>query len=92
MKVQISVNFKLSVFAFVRFYHMCLRVIVWDKVVMNDEGTRLKPPGFIWAKQEGPVSVWASLLSAVGPQSHEQKVPPHNSHLSSSSIGTYLSL
>lgn len=59
---------------------------------MNDEGTRLEPPGFIWAKQEGPVSVWAPLLSAVGPYSHEQKVPPHNSHLSSPQPGTNISL
>lgn len=33
------------------------------------------------------MSVWA-----MGPQSHEQKVPSHNSHLSSSQPGTDLSL
>lgn len=43
------------------------------KVKMSDKGMLLEPPGFIWAKQEGPVSVWA-----VGPESREQKVPSHN--------------
>lgn len=70
--------------------HVC--VFVGGEVVLSDKGTRLEPPGFIWAKQEGPRSVWAPLLSAVGPQSREQKVPPHNSHLSSSQPGTNLSL
>ncbi len=55
--------------------------------MLSDKGMHLEPPGFIWAKQEGPVSAWA-----VGPQSQEQKVPPHNSHLSSSQPGTNLSL
>lgn len=46
---------------------------VETEVKLSDKGTRLEPPGFIWAKQEGPVSVWA-----VGTESHEQKVPSHN--------------
>lgn len=33
------------------------------EVVLSDEGMRLEPPGFIWAKQEGPVSVWAAGAS-----------------------------
>lgn len=67
--------------------YLCVCVCLWGgEVVLSDKGMRLEPPGFIWAKQEGPVSVWA-----VGPQSHEQKVPSHNSHLSSSRPGTILS-
>lgn len=38
---------------------LCLCVFVGGEVVLSDKGMRLEPPGFIWAKQEGPVSVWA---------------------------------
>ncbi len=35
---------------------VCLRVCVFvgGEVVLSDKGVRLEPPGFIWAKQEGP--------------------------------------
>lgn len=95
--VQISVNAEYtSVLNCVHFITLvwlcvCVCIFVWVEVVLSDKGMRLEPPGFIWAKQEGPVSVWAPLLSARGPQSHEQKVPPHISHLSSSQAGTNLS-
>lgn len=95
--VQISVNAEytsvLNCVHFITLVWLCVFVciFVWVEVVLSDKGMRLEPPGFIWAKQEGPVSVWAPLLSARGPQSHEQKVPPHISHLSSSQAGTNLS-
>lgn len=56
--------------------------------MLSDTGTRLEPPGFIWAKQEGPCLSGPPLLSAVGAWRLEQKVPPHNLHLSSSQPGT----
>lgn len=56
--VQISVNAEytsvLNCVHFITLVWLCVCIFVWVEVVLSDKGMRLEPPGFIWAKQEGP--------------------------------------
>lgn len=67
---------------------LCVCVCLWGvKLCWVTRACVLSHLDLFGPNKRGPVSAWA-----VGPQSHEQKVPPHNLHLSSSQPGTNLFL
>lgn len=51
-------------------------LFVGGEVVLSDKGHRLEPPGFIWAKQEEPVSVRAMGRSEARPEGASSQLTP----------------
>lgn len=44
--------------------------------MLSDKGVHLEPPGFIWAKQEGPMSVLGSGASEPGTEGASSQLTP----------------